>query len=79
MAAADVERSVDSASETAFNELDAVLPLKEEPTTALTAVVEKNSVFFFLWLSAASRLLLALIGCRPVQWGPEALWSVLSW
>ena len=47
MAAADAERSVDSASETAFNELDAVLPPKEEPTTALTAVVEKNSVFFF--------------------------------
>ena len=49
MAAADAERSVDSASETVLHELDVVLPPKEEPSTALTALVEKNSVFFFFY------------------------------
>jgi hypothetical protein len=59
MAAADVERSVDSAIDT-FNELDGIFSLKEYQTTALyKAYVEKKDVFFSLLRAASSVSLLS--------------------
>ena len=44
MATADVERSVESATVTVLKELDSIFSLKEEPTTALKAFVDKKDV-----------------------------------
>ena len=45
MAAADVERPVESAIVTVLNEPDSIFSLKEEQTTVLKAFVDKKDVF----------------------------------
>ena len=74
MAATDVKLPVNYVIEMLFNKLDSIFSSKEEQTTARKAFVEWEDVFFRS-LSSASPLIVAVIGCRPIQLLPEAYWS----